>query len=687
MHLSILDWKYVRRIDPEVIRKRKKQQQRGIGFWFQNLVIELKRLLAHRGGRDRIIEIYLNDLNLLFNSDPTDISHEIELTLQERMALKIVSLRPCNATWRECRQIYKDKRNRKKKERAAIQRLQDGRRPWTESAARTKPWEAEGISRTTWYKNRKFSADESVPPPSIEEGAGNFSPTISVEPEEPVKMQSILHPYQEEALQNIRLTIKSGVRRMVVQAPTGAGKTKIAAAIVDGGLRKGSKMAFCVPAISLVDQTVESFYAEGIRGIGVIQANHEMTDWSQPVQVCSIQTILARKAYPEANTVIFDECHRLFDAHKAWLEHPDWKNIVPMIGLSATPWSKGLGKYFDSLLKVIDTKSLIEMGYLSKFRVFATGHPDLSGVKNVAGDYHEGQLSEAMQQGSLTADIVRTWQEKWGKDKTLVFGVDKAHAKSIQERFEHAGISCGYQDAETDADERRDIKRKFHNGDYKVVSNIQTLTTGVDWDVRCLVLARPTRSEMLYVQIIGRALRTAPGKEEALILDHSDTTSRLGFVTDIDHDELNDGKPSSQAKKKKTEPLPKECEDCAYLMPPKSRLCPNCGHERKILCKIAENDGELVEIVPGKLTKVGGKKIWTYPEKKVFLAELKGYAIDHGYKPGWAAMKYKDKFGEFPEYFLNQVEPSDVMSPGTLLWIRSRNIAWHNSKHNPQVNA
>lgn len=497
---------------------------------------------------------------------------------------------------------------------------------------------------------------------------------------------SKLHDYQERAVEDIRASVRAGIRRLVVQAPTGAGKTKLAAAIVDSGLQKGSKMAFCVPAISLIDQTVESFYAEGIRGIGVVQANHEMTDWAQPVQVCSIQTILARKAYPEANTVIFDECHRLFEAHRKWLADPEWQT-VPFIGLSATPWSKGLGKHFQSLLKVIDTRSLIEMGYLSKFRVFATGHPDLSAVKNVAGDYHEGQLSEAMQQGSLTADIVKTWQEKWGKDKTLVFGVDKAHAKSIQERFEHAGISCGYQDADTDPQERREIKRKFHNGEYQVVSNIQTLTTGTDWDVRCLILARPTKSEMLFVQIIGRALRTAPGKGEALILDHSDTTARLGFVTDIDYDELDDGKPSTKAAKvERKDPLPKECEDCAFLMPASCRTCPNCGHERKILSKIAENDGELLEIVPGKLLKIGSKKVWSREERRVFLSELKGYAIDKGYKPGWSAAKYREKFGDWPDWSLKDVPPADVFSPGTLLWIRSRNIAWSKSKNNP-VNA
>ena len=358
-----------------------------------------------------------------------------------------------------------------------------------------------------------------------------------------------------------------------------------------------------------------------------------------------------------------------------------------MIGLSATPWTKGLGKYFDSLLIAATTQDLIEKGYLSKFRVFATGHPDLSGVKTIAGDYHEGQLSEAMQKGGLTADIIRTWQEKWGKGKTLCFGVDKAHAKSIQERFIHAGINCGYQDAETPSDERRDIKRKFHNGEYPIVSNIQTLTTGVDWDVRCLILARPTRSEMLYVQIIGRALRTAQGKEDALILDHSDTTQKLGFVTEIHHEHLDNGKPVSKSAVEKKVPLPKECKQCAYLKPPKTPICPNCGFESKITSAIMEDDGELFELKPGKMNKSKPRRTedWTEQERKVFFAELKAYALMHEYKPGWAAVKFKDKFKVWPPKHFDGVAPATVLSPTVALWIRSRNIAWHKSKKNHTV--
>jgi len=496
-------------------------------------------------------------------------------------------------------------------------------------------------------------------------------------------MISELRPYQLQALSDIRESVRGGVRRLVVQAATGAGKTKLAAAIVEGCREKRNRVAFCVPSISLIDQTVESFYAEGIREIGVIQANHEMTDWSRPVQVCSIQTIEARGAFPEAKTVLFDECHRLHEAHKRWMADPDWQ-AVPMIGLSATPWTRGLGKYFDSLLIAATTQDLIDQGYLSPFRVFATGHPDLSEVKTVAGDYHEGQLSNAMQQGELIADIIRTWKDRWGKANTLCFGVDKAHAKSIQERFEHAGIPCGYQDAETTADERREIKRKFHNGDYSVVSNIQTLTTGVDWDVRCLILARPTRSEMLYVQIIGRALRTADGKAEALILDHSDSTSRLGLVTDIHHEHLDDGKPQAKSKAEKKEPLPKECQNCAYLKPPKTKVCPNCGHETKIVSEIVEADGELVEITAGKREKAKSRHEYTEAEQRQFYAELKAYTIQKGYKPGYTAAKFKDKFKAWPPRYYENMAPAEFVSPGTASWIKSQNIRWAKSKRNSE---
>jgi superfamily II DNA or RNA helicase len=493
-----------------------------------------------------------------------------------------------------------------------------------------------------------------------------------------------LWDHQIESLKALRQTVAQGVFRIVLQAPTGAGKTKIGAEIVKGAQAKNNRLAFVVSQISLIDQTLESFGQEGIKNIGVIQADHRQTDWAQPVQICSVQTLQNREAYPEAKIVIFDECHVLHKFHKEWLKHPEWQH-VPIIGLSATPWTKGLGKFFDSLLVAATTQDLIEKGLLSKFRVFATGHPDLTGVRTVAGDYHEGELSAAMQRGTLVADIVRTWREKWGKDKTFIFGVDCAHAQALQARFNEAGYPCAYQDSKTSVRDRQEIKRQFHAGEIRAIANVGTLTIGVDYDVRCLVLARPTQSEMLYVQIVGRALRTAPGKEHAIILDHSDTTERLGFVTDIHHERLDMGKPVEKPALRK--PMPKPCPVCDCMLPRVAGKCQNCGAvQQRSVSGLVERDGELFEIVPGTRVKQQKAAKFTLDEKAVFLAGLKFYGIEKGYKAGWAMNKYRDKFKVWPAHEIADVAPQP---PSTMVrqWIRSGQIRWVMSKKREEAQA
>ena len=497
-------------------------------------------------------------------------------------------------------------------------------------------------------------------------------------------MNKELRPYQEECLQAIRQTVAQRVYRLVVQAPTGSGKTLVAATIVEGARSKGNRLTFVVPKIQLVDQAVEMFYAEGIRDIGVIQADHIMTNWSQPVQVASIQTIHSRGKYPESQVVIVDEVHELHAAHVRWLTHEDWKT-VPLIGLSATPWTTGLGRYFETLLVMSTTDELINLGYLSRFKVFASDHPNLDGVKILAGDYHEGQLSRVMRENALVANVVETWRVRWNKDKTLVFAVDCAHAKTLQERFLDAGITAAYQDANTSIADRAAIKRGFHNGEFRVVCNIATLTTGVDWDVRCLVLARPTRSEMLYVQILGRALRTAEGKEFALILDHTDTTSRLGFVTDIHHDTLSMGKLDKSAPIKRGPPLPKPCPQCTALLAPGTKVCPECGFERKVVSNIYEREGELVEFTGGYRQKgmTNTKALpYTYEERARFYAQLKGYGVLKGYKEIWADLKYKEKFEHWPPWAWKRHQPMQT-GPEVMMFIKSSFMKWASSPLNP----
>ena len=481
-----------------------------------------------------------------------------------------------------------------------------------------------------------------------------------------------LRPHQSQAIEMLRQSLGSGKRRPVLQAPTGFGKTLVAAAMIEGALAKQKRVIITVPALSLVDQTVEALWDDGVRDVGVIQGTHAMTDWSRPVQVASVQT-LQRRPIPQADVVLIDECHRWFDFYARWMMDPAWQGR-PFIGLSATPWTRGLGRYFDDLVIAATTQDLIAGEYLSPFRVFAPSHPDLAGVRTVAGDYHEGDLSSVMNDNPLVADVVDTWLRRAQNRSTFCFAVDRAHAKHLQQKFAEAGVSTGYIDANTPIKERGETKRKFHNGDIRVVCNVGCLTMGIDWDVRCIVLARPTKSEILFVQIIGRGLRLAEGKEDCLILDHSDTHLRLGFVTDIHHEVLDDGRARAKPKASDRIRLPKECPQCAFLKPPRMSECPACGFKTQAISNIEVSDGELIEVT--RRTKCGD--VASKDEKATFYAQLRGYAQTRGYSSGWAAHKFREKFDDWPNGFKDV--PAMEPTPKVLSWIKSRQIAWAKSK-------
>ena len=483
-----------------------------------------------------------------------------------------------------------------------------------------------------------------------------------------------LWPHQERAYGELRAAVRSGSKRPMLQAPTGSGKTLLAAWIIHYARQKGNRVVFVVPALSLIDQTVTAFWNEGIQDVGVMQAAHVMTNPNRPVQVASAQT-LGRRERPEADLVIVDEAHELHSSVKAWMaERPD----LLFIGLSATPWARGLAKHFDRLIIAATLAELIEEQRLSPFRVFAPTHPDLSKVRVVAGEYHEGDLSDAMQ--PLVGDVITTWLERGEGRPTLCFGVDRDHASVLQKRFQAAGVPAGYIDMNTTTTERRAIADAFHRGELKVVCNVGCLTKGVDWDVRCVILARPTKSEALYVQIIGRGLRTAAGKADCLILDHSDTTLELGFVTDIHHDKLDDGKPKKASAAKSRERKPRECSQCSFVRPPAVQRCPACGFEpeHKPQEKLVV-DGHLIEMDSRTRAKLNKDAGWL--EKQAFIAELRLHAKLTTKKEAWVAHKYREKFGVWPnDARVRDVQPSARVSDVTRNWIRAQAIRYARSK-------
>lgn len=491
---------------------------------------------------------------------------------------------------------------------------------------------------------------------------------------------SPLRPLQQKAIDGLRNSLRTGHKRPIIQAPTGFGKTVIGAHIVSGALAKNKRVAFVVPLLSLIDQTFERLRENGVEpsDMGVIQGNHPWHRPHAPVQICSVQT-LNKRGVPEVDFVVVDEVHLRFKAVDDWIAAEPAKIFV---GLSATPWSRGLAESWDDLLIPTTTAELIREGFLTPIKAFAPSHPDLTGVKIVAGDYHEGQLSERMSGARIVADVVETWCAKAMGLPTLVFAVDRAHAMMLHEQFESCDVRSAYVDANTDREERAMIARRLSNGDISVICSIGTMTTGVDMDIRCISFCRPTRSDILYTQCIGRGLRTAPGKTELLLLDHSDTTLALGMVTEIHHDKLRKGKRAEADEPIIAKPkLPKQCPRCPRLIPVGAMECPSCGFKPKIVSSVVCDEGELVEIgMAGKLKRKTNAEM-TWEEKARFIGELRGYAQEMLYKSGWVANKYKERCGVWPNDPRVNDAPTLRCGPATRSWIRASQIRWAKTRN------
>ena len=307
--------------------------------------------------------------------------------------------------------------------------------------------------------------------------------------------------------------------------------------------------------------------------------------------------------------------------------------------------------------------------------------PDLEGVPTVntphGRDFEEATLSERMQKPQLVADCVQTWLEKGEDRPTLIFCVNRTHAQVVEERYKEAGVTTAYVDMNTKRQEREEIGQKFHSGEVRIVVSVGTMIVGVDWDVRCVQWLRPTKSEIIWCQGNARAFRLADGKQNALILDHSDNAMRLGKPTDIHHEFLDDGTPlTAETRKKRKEEreerLPEECLYCGFIKDKGVRKCPCCG--KGVFSDIQTAPGELFELRPSPATAKADANA-----KQLWYSQFLWVQDQRGYKSGWAYRQLQAKFGDCPR------ELSSIRTPASkevLNFIQARLIRWAKSKHN-----
>ena len=381
-----------------------------------------------------------------------------------------------------------------------------------------------------------------------------------------------LRPLQELMLNETR-TAMSKHKRVILMAATASGKTIIAAQIIKNALAKGKTVVFIADRIVLINQTSNVLLKYNIPH-GIIQAQNERFDISQPAQVCSIQTLKLRGC-PQSDVIIIDEIHCLYSEHiKIMNENPN----AYILGLTATPFTKGLGKYFDMHIEPVPIKKLIAEKYLVPFDIYGPSITDLSALKIVAGEFTEKSLSAAYDKVDIVGDVVKTWQRITPGKKTIVFGVNVAHVKHLVEQFKLVGVSAVEINYRQTEEERNEALYSFMEGDTTVLCSVEIAVKGFDDPAtEVVVMAVATRSITKWIQCTGRALRTYPGKEKAYILDLGGNTERLGFPDEHIFTELDTGKKPKKSEVKPKERTPKACPSCDFIKPIGVRTCPACG--------------------------------------------------------------------------------------------------------------
>jgi DNA repair protein RadD len=481
---------------------------------------------------------------------------------------------------------------------------------------------------------------------------------------------------QTRAIEKLRDGYRAGHHQQILVMPTGSGKTITAMMLIHESLKKGKRATFVCDRTALINQTSTVADSLGLTHHAIVQANHPRRDTSMPLQIASIQTIQARGYWPESHLVVFDEAHTVYAAAKELLE----KKQVPVLGLTATPCTAGLGKLYSHVVNAATMDELTREGILVPLRILTCVTPSMAGAKTAGGEWTAKAASE--RELTIVGDVVAEWAKHGEGRKTIAFGADIAYCTELVRRFNEIGVNAACYTSETPDGERAELVGEFSKPDsaIRVLASVSALAKGFDVkDVGCIIDARPLRKSLSEViQMWGRGLRSSPetGKHDCILLDHSGNALRF-------HDDFVDvyfngfGELSSAEKldaKPRQEPEdwePTGCPQC-HRKPFRQR-CLACGYEKPSHTLIDSTPGQMQEIMIGKKRAAESKAdLW---------AQLCTYARWHvksDKKPGWAWFKYQEITGEKPPRSFSFDDAPDVtISPALIGKLKSLRIAFN----------
>jgi DNA repair protein RadD len=451
--------------------------------------------------------------------------------------------------------------------------------------------------------------------------------------------------FQDRAHLGLRDGFKGGHRRQLLVAPTGAGKTYCGLRIINEALAKAKRALFICDRTALINQTSARADEYGIDH-GIIQAQHWRRDNAKPFQIASIQTLQKREYWHPADVIVIDEAHT---QHSEWVEYIQTTDAA-VVGLTATPCSKGLGKSFTNMVNAATMQELTDLGVLVPMRILTCVTPDMAGAATSGGEWTAKAASE--QELKIVGDVVGEWLKHAGNRKTIAFGADIAYCNELVGRFNAAGIGAAAYTNNTPDAERAELLAEFSkpNPRIRVLVSVEALAKGFDvQDIGCVIDARPLRKSLsTAIQMWGRGLRSSPdtGKTECLLLDFSGNARR--FHDDFVDVYFNGFKTLDMAESldKKVRPeqedfVPAGCPQCSHK--PFRTRCLACGFEKQSRMLVDESAGVMQEIMIGKRVAAANKSdLW---------AQLCTYArenIKTGKHAGWAWYKFQEITGEKP---------------------------------------
>lgn len=408
----------------------------------------------------------------------------------------------------------------------------------------------------------------------------------------------ILRPDQQALVASVRASLRTH-QSVLMQAPTGFGKTCVITHMLQNVHAKGKRAIFTVHRQELLDQTVATFKRFSLPH-GIIAAGYT-PHLMEPIQVASIDTLRSRitsgRVIPACDLFAIDEGHHAVS--RSWRLVRDYFPNAKVVLASATPErldGKGLRSVCEDMVCGPTVASLIEAGHLSRYRAFAPSTPDTSGLHTKMGDYVKGEVAELMDRPKLTGDAVQHYLRLARGKRAIVFCISVEHSKHVVEQFKSAGVLAWHIDGTTDRGERRQSAAAFARGEIQVLSNVELISEGYDCpDAEVCIMLRPTKSLAMYLQQVGRVLRPAQGKT-ALLLDHAGNIARHGLPDDPREWSL-DGRDKRDRKQDEAAAMAvRQCPKCYHCHRPADK-CPACGWSYEAKARqVDEVDGTLEEI-------------------------------------------------------------------------------------------